>query len=112
MLSLLRNKKRRIATQFDDLQQCYLQLRASRLQAQQAAAAAGTAEASGPAAGSGDAQAPMEVAEDTGTVGPLIDEGLQEFSRLLSVITRCNKLRVRPGGGRQAAQRAAGRTGS
>ncbi|KAL4424991.1 hypothetical protein ABPG77_002876 [Micractinium sp. CCAP 211/92] len=94
VLSLLRNKKRRIATQFDDLQQCYLQLRASRLQAQQAAAAAGTAEASGLAAGSGDAQAPMEVAEDTGTVGPLIDEGLQEFSRLLSVITRCNKLRL------------------
>ena len=27
-------------------------------------------------------------------MGPVIDEGLQEFSRLLSVITRCNKLKV------------------
>ncbi|KAL4457892.1 hypothetical protein ABPG75_012757 [Micractinium tetrahymenae] len=94
VLSLLRNKKRRIATQFDDLQQCYLQLRAKELQAQQAAAAAGMAGAGGGEGGGGDAQAPMEVSDEGGAVGPLIDEGLQEFSRLLSVITRCNKLRL------------------
>jgi hypothetical protein len=95
VLSLLRNKKRRIASQFDDLQQCYLQLRANQLQA--AAAAAAAAKAGGGEGGEGGAAAGAadgDAAAAEAAVGPLIDEGLQEFSRLLSVITRCNKLKV------------------
>ncbi|PSC71525.1 E3 ubiquitin-ligase COP1-like isoform X3 [Micractinium conductrix] len=106
VLSLLRSKKRRIASQFDDLQQCYLQLRAQQLHQEGsggggdgeggaaparagpssavAAAAAGVAAAAAAGAGGGGEAA----------VGPLVDEGLQEFSRLLSVITRCNKLKL------------------
>jgi hypothetical protein len=84
VLSLLRNKKRRIASQFEDLQQCYLQLRAGRLRSpggNGADSGGGGADDSGGRSGGG-------------TEGAIVDEGLQEFSRLLSVITRCNKLKV------------------
>lgn len=107
VLSLLRNKKRRIASQFEDLQQCYLRLRAAHLAAgaaggsaaaaaAAAAAAGGEGGTAGPAGGAGHGAAAAlaaDAAEAAAAAGPLIDEGLQEFSRLLSVITRCNKLK-------------------
>jgi len=77
---LLRMKRRRIASQFEDLQHAYLRLRARR----RAAGASTTALA----VDSGDGEAPAAPIEGA------VDDGLKEFSRILSVLTRKNKLRV------------------
>jgi E3 ubiquitin-protein ligase RFWD2 len=79
---LPRTKRRRIASQLEDLQGAYLRLRADRLRGD---AAAGDAAAAAAACG-----APGAAPANTGAV----DGGLQEFSRLLSVLTRCSRLRV------------------
>lgn len=71
----LRNKRRRIAAQFDDLQSAYLRLRADRLRP-----------------GDGDGAVPPTATASSPRVGAAIDEGLHEFSRLLSVLSRCNRL--------------------
>ena len=97
-----RNKRRRIAAQFEDLQSAYLRLRADRLRS------GGGVHASSPSgSGDGDATAPTlprpdgAGGDDAGGAAPtpsqtgaLVDEGLQEFSRLLSSLSRCNKLRT------------------
>jgi E3 ubiquitin-protein ligase RFWD2 len=89
-------KRRRIVAQFEDLQSAYLRLRADKLKNSTVAVGGGEAHGS-------DATAP--VAEETSaggdignnngtttTVGAVVDEGLQEFSRMLSVLSRCNRL--------------------
>ncbi|KAG7669456.1 hypothetical protein KSW81_007610 [Nannochloris sp. 'desiccata'] len=87
------NKRRRIAAQFEDLQTAYLRLRADRLKSSTAGGGGGGD------ANSNDATAPIAPDISTGgndisnvTVGAVVDEGLQEFSRLLSVLSRCNRL--------------------
>lgn len=82
------NKRRRLVAQFEDLQTAYLRLRADRLK--------NAATGGGGDANSNDATAPIAPEISTGgnnaTVGAVVDEGLQEFSRLLSVLSRCNRL--------------------
>lgn len=85
------NKRRRLAAQFEDLQTAYLRLRADRLK--------NSTAVGGGDANSNDATAPIAPEISTGgngntnaTVGAVVDEGLQEFSRLLSVLSRCNRL--------------------
>jgi WD40 repeat protein len=90
------NKRRRIAAQFEDLQTAYLRLRADRLKHSNTAGNVGGGGGDG--SGSGDATAPTAPETYTGGdnatqhVGAVVDEGLQEFSRLLSVLSRCNRL--------------------
>ncbi len=90
------NKRRRIAAQFEDLQTAYLRLRADKLKNSTAAAAA--AAGGGGDGNSNDATAPTAPETSTGAdnntadVGAVVDEGLHEFSRLLSVLSRCNRL--------------------
>lgn len=72
----MQNKRRRIAAQFEDLQSAYLRLRADRLKGNLV----------------GDAMPPTAGAAESPMTGAVVDEGLQEFSRLLSVLSRCNKL--------------------
>lgn len=72
----MQNKRRRMAAQFDDLQSAYLRLRADRLKGNLG----------------GDAMAPTAGAAESPMTGAVVDEGLQEFSRLLAVLSRCNKL--------------------
>lgn len=86
-----RQKRRRIASQFEDLQECYRLLRAGATG--MPAAQLGAAELlSGGAAsgGAGEGSATRE--------GAVVAGGLAEFGRVLSVLARCNTLKVnRPG---------------
>ncbi|KAK9823349.1 hypothetical protein WJX72_002097 [[Myrmecia] bisecta] len=86
---MIRAKKRRLASQFDDLQQCYLRLRKSD------ASAADTGNASAPAALAAATAANGGSAAAKGTAdGTAAAAGLAEFSRMLSVFTHCGKLKV------------------
>lgn len=77
-----RIKRRRIASQFEDLQACYRQLRA-------AVAALPAQEVAPAAAGAGP-----PAAANNGGVGAVVDEGLSAFSRVLSLLMRFNRLKV------------------
>ena len=76
------HKRRRIAAQFEDLQSAYLRLRADRLK--------GTSTSN--TGNGGDAMLPTAGAAESPMTGAIVDEGLQEFSRLLSVLSRYNRL--------------------
>lgn len=97
---LPRGKRQRICSQFEDLQACYLRLRADKAaerQLRQGQACTGRDEGMGSQA-SGGGEVMVCSGGDGGSgerrVGPLVDDGLQEFSRVLSVLTRYNKLQV------------------
>lgn len=86
-----RLKRRRITAQLDDLHSVYRRLRATRLkdaigENQEDGAVAENVEGG---TNGGDGVAPMASSRE----GAIVDPGLQEFSRMLSVLTRCNKLR-------------------
>ncbi len=107
-------KRQRIASQFDDLQSCYLRIRAERLAgtsrsdpprsdppcsadadahpgtAAPAPAAAG-ALSSGPAGGGGHAGGG---GGGGNWGGPVLDADLQDFGRMLGMLSRCSRLEV------------------
>lgn len=80
-LTIARGKRSRIASAFDDLQECYKQLRCARAQQQVAPGAGCTASGEDTNPGSNH-------------VGGVVDHGLQEFSRILSMLTRYNTLQI------------------
>lgn len=108
--------KRRLVSQFNDLQRCYLRLRNEQLGHGQAGGQPsssleppgpsplphakrkrGFEEASDLAASSADMHAhAAEAVQRVGPVGTL--GGLHEFARMLSTFTRCSKLKVRISG--------------
>jgi E3 ubiquitin-protein ligase RFWD2 len=84
-------KRRRLASRFEDLQEAYLRLRAAALRGD-----AGGAESSGGGAGAvPPGAAPAEARGGGGAAGAAdVDDGLAEFSRMLSSLTRCSRLRL------------------
>lgn len=99
-----RARKRRVAAQFDSLQECYLSLRREREGEATGAASGSEATAAAAPCSSVDAVAASAAAEVLGsssaaasasqTVGGGRGGGLAEFSRLLSTFVRCSELEV------------------
>lgn len=89
VVNLLRNKKRKVASQFEDLQSAYLRLRANQMNG-----SASAEELSGLPSESAGALAPDQGPSNGAPQGAIVDQGLHEFSRMLAVLMRCNKLKV------------------
>lgn len=90
--SLVHTKRRRIASQFEDLQDAYRRLRAIRASAAPVPTGPSSSEGGGSGASEDAACADQALPSPSGPGS--VDEGLQEFSRILSVLTQCNKLKV------------------
>ena len=82
--NLASNKKRKIASQFDDLQNVYLRLRADTLKS--------SGEQEGEKTSTQDSEA--HKMPESQSVGAIDDSGLKEFSKILSTLTHCNKLKI------------------
>ena len=107
-------KKKRVVSQFEDLQQCYLRLRGRQSEAAAEPPSGAELPASPSTAAEPQAQAQQPQQQDDARVpkrqrgrpssGDLaaeasqepVSQGLTEFSRILSVFTHCSRLRVRP----------------
>lgn len=85
-------KRQRIATQFEDLHQCYLELRARAGRASSGTLGSGSHDEAAQRQGAhGQVVQSVEAAQ-----GALLEgEGLVEFSRMLSVFASCGTLKVR-----------------
>jgi len=81
---LSHSKRRKIASQFEDLQNVYLRLRSNSI------------AASGDAAKSDGEQPSSQHVdrEDDSKEGAIADDGLREFSRILSTLTYSNRLKI------------------